>query len=197
MFSRIHLWSHLVLDFCLSGDGFMLPFFFFCNYRFYFTSSDQSVQIIYFLIQFRWAVSINLSISSRLSNLLVFSCSYYSVFLYIYTISWYYSFFISYFVYLGSVSFLLGEPGQRFVYFVYPIKEPALGCFVEFFLLFSKSLFISSLILVISFLLLTLSSVCSPFSNSFRWEVRLRFLFLREGLLGYKLPFKNCFCCIP
>ena len=59
---------------------FYVAFFFFCNYRFYFTSSDQSVQIIYFLIQFTWAVSINLSISSRLSNLLVFSCSYYSVF---------------------------------------------------------------------------------------------------------------------
>ena len=30
---------------------------------------------------------------------------------------------------------LFGEPGQRFVNFVYPFKEPALG-FVDFFLLF-------------------------------------------------------------
>ena len=172
---------------------------FFGNYRFYFTSSDQSVKTIYLLIQFRWAVSRNLSISSRLSNLLAFNCSCYSlIFLYIYIFSWYYSFCISNFVDLGSLSFLLGEPGQRFVCLVDPIKEPALGCFIEFFLLFSKSLFITSLILVISFLPLTLSSACSPFSNSFRWEVRLRFFFfLREGLFGYKLPFKNFFCCIP
>ena len=53
---------------------------FFGNYRFYFTSSDQSVKTIYFLIQFRWAVSRNLSISSRLSNLLAFNCSCYSLF---------------------------------------------------------------------------------------------------------------------
>ena len=40
-------------------------------------------------------------------------------------------FFISYFVYLGSVSFFLGEPGQRFVDFVYPFKMLALG-FIDF-----------------------------------------------------------------
>ena len=42
----------------------------FLNYRFYFTSSDRSFQIIYFfLIQFgRLYVSRNLSISSRLSK---------------------------------------------------------------------------------------------------------------------------------
>ena len=38
-------------------------------------------------------------------------------------------------VYLGSLSFLLGEPGQRFVNFVYLFKEPALG-FIDFFLFF-------------------------------------------------------------
>ena len=51
-----------------------------------------------------------------------------------------FSFF--YFVYLDSLSPLLGEPGQRFVNFVYPFKEPAL-VFTDFFLLFFKSLFYS------------------------------------------------------
>ena len=46
-------------------------------------------------------------------------------------ILWDFSFFISYFVYLGSLSFL-GESGQRFVNFVYPLKNPALG-FIDFF----------------------------------------------------------------
>ena len=41
--------------------------------------------------------------------------------------------FISYFVYLGSFSLLLGESGQRFV------KERVLS-FIDFFLLFSVSL---------------------------------------------------------
>lgn len=39
--------------------------------------------------------------------------------------------FIFNFVYFGSL-FLLGEPGQRCVNFVYPFKEPTLG-FVGFF----------------------------------------------------------------
>ena len=43
MFSRISQWSHLVLNFCLQ-----VCFFF--NYRFYFTSSVSSIQIIYFFL---------------------------------------------------------------------------------------------------------------------------------------------------
>ena len=37
------------------------------------------------------------------------------------------------------LSFLLGEPGQRFVHFVYPFKEPGLSC--NFFFFFQKYLF--------------------------------------------------------
>ena len=62
------------------------------------------------------------------------------VFLYFCGIS-YVSFFVSYFVYLGSLSFLLGEPGQRFVNFVYPFKEQTFG-FIDFFLLFFNLYFI-------------------------------------------------------
>ena len=69
---------------------------------------------------------------------------------------------------LFGFSFLLVELGQQFVSLVYPFKEPALG-FIEFFFycfLFSSQ-FISSLIVIISFVL-TLGFVCSSFSNSFK-----------------------------
>ena len=50
IFGRICLWRHLVLDFCYR------KYFWFLDYRFYFTSSDCFVQIIYFfLTQFWWA----------------------------------------------------------------------------------------------------------------------------------------------
>ena len=37
--------------------------------------------------------------------------------------------------YLGPLSFLLGEPDQRFIDFVYPFRKPVLG-FIDCFLLF-------------------------------------------------------------
>ena len=72
--------------------------------------------------------------------------------------------FISYFVHLGPLSFLLGEPGQRFIDFVYPFKKLALG-FINFFHCFFliSLLFISSLIFTVSFLQLTLGFACSSF----------------------------------
>ena len=52
--------------------------------------------------------------------------------------------------------------------------------------------FISALIFMISFLLLTLDFVCSSFSSSFRCKVRLFICsyscFLNVGLYSYKLP---------
>ena len=42
-----------------------------------------------------------------------------------------FSFLILFFL-RGFLSFLFGEPGQKFVDFVYPFKEPALG-FIDFF----------------------------------------------------------------
>ena len=115
------------------------------------------------------------------------------VFLYLCSIHWDFSFFISYFVYLKSFS-LLGESGQRFVSFIYPLKEPALG-FIDFFFFFLKLLVTSSQIFMISLLLLTLGVVCS-FSNSFRWWAKLFeiFLLFEEGLYHYELASMNCFC---
>ena len=74
-----------------------------------------------------------------------------------------------------GLSFLLGEPGQRIVHFVYPFKEPDLGL-TDFFKI--SILFISSLIFIIYFLLLTFGFLRSSFSNSFRWWVRLFEIFL-------------------
>ena len=54
--------------------------------------------------------------------------------------------------YLDPLSFLLGEPGQRFVNFVYPFKEPALA-FIDFFsIVFNLYLFYFPSIFIISFL---------------------------------------------
>ena len=55
--------------------------------------------------------------------------------------------------------FLLGEPAQRFVDIVYPLKNQLLVFLI--FLLFFNLYFISSLMFIISFLLLTFSSVQS------------------------------------
>ena len=48
-------------------------------------------------------------------------------------------FFLYTVFYLSSLSPLLSDSGQRFVNFVYPFKEPALG-FINLFLLFFESL---------------------------------------------------------
>ena len=79
-------------------------------------------------------VSRKLSISLHWSDLLAYDCSLYSlkVFLYFCNISWDFSYFISYFLYFDFLSCLLGEPGQRFVNFVYPFEKTALG-FIDFF----------------------------------------------------------------
>ena len=61
---------------------------------------------------------------------------------------------------MGPLSFLLGEPGQRFVSFVYPFKKPALGLII-FSLLFKFLLYFLSDLYY--FPLLTLDFVCSFF----------------------------------
>ena len=87
-------------------------------------------------------------------------------------------------VVISSLSFLLGEPHQRFVNFVYPSEKNRLLASL-FFLLFclNSALFISSSMIFL--LLLSLGFVCS-FSNSFRRCVR--------GFLGTYLFFwkKDC-----
>ena len=86
------------------------------------------------------------------------------------------------------LSFLFDELGQRFVNFLYPFKEQILG-FIDFL---NFEIFISSLIFIISFLMLTLGFVCS-FSKYFRWWVQLFEIVLKEGLYCYELPCKNAF----
>ena len=79
-------------------------------------------------------ISRKLSISSRLGceicwHVIVHNLSLFFNFC---SISCDFSSFISYIVYLGLFSFLIGEPGWRFVNFVYPFREQALG-FTDFF----------------------------------------------------------------
>ena len=140
MFGRIPQWSHLVLNFCLQG-GFV--FFFFI------TDSISLLVIGQFKLSISsWFtfgglyVSRNLFISFRLSKLLAYNCSYNCFYASLYFCGiGYLSFFISYFVYLGPLSFLLGEPDQKFIDFVHPFKKPALG-FIDFLsIVFLKSLF--------------------------------------------------------
>ena len=148
----------------------------FLSYRFYFTTNDCSVQVIYFfLIQF-WYISRNLSIFSRLCNFLAYNCWSYllclggdwlvgCISMVAVVIS---PLFISHFIHLGLCSFLLGEPGQRFVNFVCCFKEPTLD-FVDFLYFCFFNLYSIN----ISFLLLTLSFLCFSFSNCFRWWIIL------------------------
>ena len=79
------------------------------------------------------------------------------------------------FIWVFSLSFL-GSPDIGVLIFVYPFKEPALG-FIDFFFLFFfliSILFISSLVFIISFFLLTLGFLWSHllFFLSFSWPCR-------------------------
>ena len=78
-----------------------------------------------------------------------------------------FSSFSYYFIYFADLPLLLREPGQKFVDFVYLLNELAFG-FIDFYFCFLISvLFISSLVFIISFLLLTLAFVLFS-ANSFR-----------------------------
>ena len=83
-----------------------------------------------------------------------------------------FSVFISNFVDLILFPFLLDESGQWFVYFIYLLKEPAFS-FVDFCYSLLYFSFISALIFIIYFLLLTLGFFISSFSSCFRCKVRL------------------------
>ena len=89
--------------------------------------------ICFFLTHFWGALfSRKSSISSRLSNLLTYIIvhSIFLWFLYFYSICW--RFLLFHFLFCLFEFFpLLGESGQRFVNFVYPFREPALG-FIDF-----------------------------------------------------------------
>ena len=80
--------------------------------------------------------------------------------------------FLILFIWVFSLLFLVKLASSLSIFF-YSFKEQALG-FIDFSIVFWISvLLISSLIFMISFLLLTLGFVCSSFSNSFKWWVKL------------------------
>ena len=123
--------------------------------------------------------------TSRLSNLFTV-CSY--GFFYFCTISWDFSIFIL----LIWVSFLLGESDHRSVSCVYPLKEPALGLIDFFSYCFLISvLFISSLISIISFLLLTLGFACFSFPSHFQRQVRLLETSLVKTCITVNFPLRT------
>jgi len=75
-------------------------------------------------------------------------------------------FFTSYFIYLDSLSFLIGDSIDGIINFVYSFKEPVLD-FIDFFYFLKPILLISTLIFIIYILLLTLGF--NSFSSIFRW----------------------------
>ena len=131
--------SYLVLHFCLLGN--------FLNYKFNFTASDWSVQIVcFFLIQFdRLYVSRNVSISLGCPmhwHITVHSISLrFFVSQYLCDIGYYFSSFMSYFVYSSPPTFLLVDCGLRFINFVYLFKKPAIGFIELFYWFFGLCLF--------------------------------------------------------
>ena len=117
----------------------LLVFCLFFFYRFYFTSSDQSFQIIYFpLKQFGgFYVSRNLFLSFRFSNLLAYNYSWYDI-LYFCSINCYFYSFISCFVYLVPLSLILSESGQRFIIFFLILSNNQLLVLLFFFFNFKS-----------------------------------------------------------
>ena len=110
-------------------------------------------------------------------------------------------FFISGFIDLGSLSFFLGELGYGFIDFVYIFSKPDLSCIDSFLFLFVCLIlvsisYISALILLVSFLLLTSSFVYS-FSSYFRCNVRLYIwdfsCLLKWAYIAMKFPLRADF----
>ena len=106
-----------------------------------------------------------------------------------YAISFYFTSFISDFIYLATFSSPLDD-------LVYLFQEQALGLIYLFYHFLDSILIISALIFIISFLLLTLSLVCS-FSSSCKHEdrmfIRAFSCFLRQACNAMNLPLRIAF----
>ena len=150
----------------------------FFNYKFNFTSSDQSVQIVYFfLIQF-WKVLLFLEICPFLLCCpICWHRTVCSILLWFFCIS-------MVFVVISPLQFLILSICVLFLFFLmylakglsiwFIFSENQLLVLLIFSIVFLVSiLFISSRIFIIPFLLLTLGFICSSFPTSFRWKVRL------------------------
>ena len=138
MFWRTHQWSHWSL--ILVSREFLLLFFY---YTLYFTSSDQLVLFFFFFLVLVGYVSRNLSISSRLINLLAIF-SYGS--LYFYFISYYFcgnisplSFLI---LFMWVVSLFLLVSLARGLPIQFILSKKQFLVFVEFFYSFLISIFV-------------------------------------------------------
>ena len=148
------MWQNLPVKAC--GPGlllvgrclFVICFLFFVFVFFFHISISFLVlglfKLCFFLTLFWWAVCFQKFVCFFSSNLLTYNCSWYFFMVFcIFAIS----VVISPFSFLCLFGFsFLGESGERFVSFVYPFKEQLLVL-----LIFLKSLFISSLIFMISF----------------------------------------------
>ena len=134
MFGRIHLWSYMVLNFCLL-------WVFLQHTQFHFSWLVCSTDL--FLLD-----SVLVGRMSLENCLFFLDCQIcwhiivHSILLWCFVFLWYpLRFLLYHFLFcLSSLSPLLVESGPKFVNFVYPFKEPALG-FTDFFLLFFESVF--------------------------------------------------------
>ena len=111
--------------------------FVFFNYRFYFTSSDQSVQFIFsqfsfggLYLSFGGLYLCPFLLSCQICWLIIVHSILIRFFLFL---QYQLKFLLFHFlIYLDSIFVLLGETGQRFVNFLYPFKDPVLD-FTDFF----------------------------------------------------------------
>ena len=179
MFDRIHLWSHQFLDFCLLGVFIS---------HFQFSTCDWSVHISSWFTFGRLYLSKNLSISSRFSILLVYSCkSLWILCISVVSIVTSPFSFLMLSIWVLSLFFLLSLAKGLSILFIFS-KNQLLVSLIFAIVFFVSVSFISALIFMIFFLLLTLGFVCSSFSSCFRCKVRFFiFLFPEVRLYSYKL----------
>ena len=129
-------------------------------------------RVFCFLIQFNYLIILNffhsfmlqswkivcfqdLSISSNFSNLLAYNCSQYSLMILCISVLSVVTSPFSLLILLIFLPFFLDVSGQWFVNFVYLLKEPAFS-FSDLVTVSVSFSFISALVFMISFLLLTL-----------------------------------------
>ena len=182
MFDIIHLWSHLVLDFGLLEDLIAVSISILVINLFIFSIySCFSLGSLY--------LCTNLSISSRRSILLVYSCLWWSLMIFSISVL---SILTSPFSFIILLIWVLSL--SPFFFFLMSLAKDLsiLFIFSRYLLLLSLILaillyisFISALICIIYFLLLTLGFVCSSFSSCFKCKVRCYwdFLFLEVEII--------------
>ena len=141
----------------------------------------------------------NLSISSRLSNLLTYS--FHNTFknpLYFFGVSCYSTLSNFDFIWVLSLFFLMSLVKGSSIIFIFS-KNKLLDSLI-FSIIFKDSIwFIFALIFIISLLMLTLGFVCCSFSSSFKCKVRLFIwdfsCYLRQACHAMDFPVRTAFLC--